>query len=441
MKTRILKIIILLTITGGLIYFNGGLNVFKHIDTVRAFGNLVVDFHVPVNDPIFTISNGKPGDVYGPKPIDVTNNGTTPVSVAVKGVRTGGIGTSPLLESVLEIVINNGTNDIYGGSNGTKTLGQFFTDSSTTNGIPLGVFAPTDHETFTITVTFPTSANNIFQAKSVIFDLSFGNITSDHLVINEVYYQVDSKHGLDSPKDRGIISVNGTKVVISGNGAGSNNSVTLTQSQVCKILQTSQTSSVTNINLNGSTGGNQISGSTGVANAILSGSVSSVVNVTINGGSNNSSGCGQILGQDDEWVELFNPTDHAISLKNYSLTDNSGKVTKINANKTIPAGGFALLSKSASTWTSWTVPGNILKVELGSLIGDGLDNSGDHLILKNPANTEIDRMSWGSDTSGFIPPAVNGLVPLGDSTGRIVKGFDTDLVSDWQDNNPPTPGI
>lgn len=131
-----------------------------------------------------------------------------------------------------------------------------------------------------------------------------------------------------------------------------------------------------------------------------------------------------------QWIELYNPTDHDISLKNWTITDNSGRPTVIRANKKIKAGGFALLSKDASLWKYWNEPKSALKVELGKIIGNGMDASGDLLILKNNG-VEADRMSWG----GTIPT-----VPPGHSTERLVPGFDTDVFTDWLDRFPPTPG-
>ena len=183
-------------------------------------------------------------------------------------------------------------------------------------------------------------AGNDFQNKSVIFDLTFGEVVNNHLVINEVYYF----------------------------------------------------------------------------------------------------GEGRKLGQNDEWVELFNPTDHDISLKNWTLTDNSEIVTTIKANKTIKANNFVILAKSASTFAKFGIASSALKVELGNQIGNGLDNTGDHLILKDPAGQEIDRMSWGTDVAGFTQNAANPVVSSGSSTERLTPGFDTDTFSDWHSQTPPKPG-
>ena len=97
-------------------------------------------------------------------------------------------------------------------------------------------------------------------------------------------------------------------------------------------------------------------------------------------------------------------------------------------NKIIKAGSFLLVSKDASTWKYWDIKPAKDKMELGNQLGDGLDNNGDFLILKNATGIEIDRMSWGA-----------GIV-AGHSTERLTPGFDTNNSSDWQDRFPPTPG-
>lgn len=444
MKKRLFKVIGLLIIVSVLGYFSR--NDLFRVSTVRAFGALTVNFHVPVGNPIFTVTNMAPGGTEN-RNIDVTNGGATGSLVAIKGVRTGGVGADPKLETVLDITIKDGATTLYGSGSatGAKTVKDFFTDSNTANGIQLNAIAAGGSKTYNIKVTFPTNAGNEFQNKSVIFDLTFGEITGDHVVINEVFYNVDAAHGMDSPKDRGIVDVNGNNVtiLIQGNGAGSVNKVKVNQSQACNITQSNNTTIVNGVTVISNTGGNKANGNTGGTTNITTGNVQSIISIVNGGSSNTATGCGgnsgKKLGQNDEWVELFNPTDHDISLKNWTLTDNSSTI-KINANKIIKAGGFALLSKDASTWTLWTENPAATKIELGNQIGDGLDDAGDHLILKNNTNVEVDRMSWGTDTSGFTPSAINPAVVPGHSTSRTAPGVDTDTVGDWFDNLLPNPG-
>lgn len=434
---RLLRVLFVLTLVGMVIYLNGGIETFFKASTVRAFGSLFVDFHVPPGAQIFNIANMTPGTVES-RTVDVTNSGTDTRVVSVKGVKTSFIGASLELSAGLDLIIFESLVPIYGTGSGTgaKTLADFFTDSTAPNGVSLSSIGPGGHNTYSFQVTFPDGAGNEYQAKSVVFDLTFGIILGNNLVINEVYYQVDSSHGSDSPKDRGVPSPN-----VSGSntltGPGSTNIVKIIVNTSCNIVVSNNSTVINNIQSNSNTGNNTSNGNT-LGGLIRTGAATAVVNV-VNIVNSNQIVCDQGQGPNNEWIEIYNPTDHDISLKNWTLTDNTNNALKINANKIIKAGGFALISKNTSTWNFWNT-GNALRVETGNQIGDGLDNSGDHVILKNPQKTEVDRMSWGTDTSGFTPSTVNPQVEMGASTERIVVGFDTNAASDWTAHLPPTPG-
>lgn len=316
----------------------------KNPSTVRAFGDIIVDFHVPPGDPIFTINNMVPGDMVT-KPVDVTNNGTLTKKIAVKADKDSGIGNNPRLERGLIVTISQGGVDLYGGTSGTgkKTLRKFFEDSEEENGVNLGKLNPSQTKQYDIKVEFPASAGNQYQGKLVQFDLSFGTITINSLVINEVYYDVDATHGLDN---------------------------------------------------------------------------------------------GEHIQKNHEWVEIYNPTSDTISLREFSLTDNSGIRRKFHTLKKLKPGEFALISRNNSTWNFWSEPSFAVKVELGREIGDGLQNLGDRLILKDSDEQTVDEISYGSDTSVFTL----GGVLEGHSLERSPDGTDTDTSGDWVDTNPPTPG-
>ncbi len=144
----------------------------------------------------------------------------------------------------------------------------------------------------------------------------------------------------------------------------------------------------------------------------------------------------------DEWIELYNPTDEDINVKNWTIIDNHATST-INANITIPALSFAVVSKNASTWAPgtgyWNLPDGVIKIILGEKIGDGLANTADMLILKDKNGNIVDQMNWGTPSSGWTNYNSNlwdpGLVPTGDGgmAARVPTGLDTDTVSDWQD--------
>ncbi len=157
-----------------------------------------------------------------------------------------------------------------------------------------------------------------------------------------------------------------------------------------------------------------------------------------------SLGCGN-EGSDanpDEWVELYNPGGSNVDLKNWTLTDNSSTTIIHSASKIIPAGGFALISKDAKTWTPvvgcWNPPAGTLIVVAGQKIGNGLDNTGDGLLLKDNTGTPIDAVSWGTDISQLNPSVP--VVADGNSIERSPLGIDTNTASDWSDNSAPSPG-
>lgn len=93
----------------------------------------------------------------------------------------------------------------------------------------------------------------------------------------------------------------------------------------------------------------------------------------------------------DEWVELYNPTDNDVSLKDWTLTDNSGIAVAIHANKTIAAKGFVVIAKDHSFFHKTEID----IIETGHDFGDGLDDTGDTVILNDATGIEVDRKSWG----------------------------------------------
>ncbi|MBI4137356.1 lamin tail domain-containing protein [Candidatus Roizmanbacteria bacterium] len=412
-----------------------------HGDNVFAAGELDVTYlGGPLPSPVFNVTNMAPGDSES-HAIDVENISSIPQLVSVKGVRTGGAGL-PALEGILDIVIVEGVTPLYGTGSptGPKTVQDFFSDSSAENGVILELLNPSQTKTYTFIVAFPASSGNEYQNTSVIFDLIFGAVLSDHVVINEVFYDVDENHGFDSPKDRGIISIHGNNaVVISGNGAGSVNAVTIDIKKTCKLVQQNHADIRNFVDVANNTGGNSAGNNTATTTTVTSGNASVFISILNLMNSNfSSSFCnGSKLGQNHEWIELYNPTDQTISLKNWSFVDNSGEVTTIHANKKIKPHSFALVTKDSATWRFWHEP-STLKINLGRSIGDGLDDDGDHIVLYNSSGALVDFVAWGNDTFDWNPAVPD--VPEGSSIERLSAGFDADLPTDWDEQAPPTPG-
>lgn len=258
-------------------------------------------------------------------------------------------------------------------------------------------------------------------------------VSGDHLVINEVYYIVDVTHGGSNgnhQNNQGEIEGENNNT-----GEGSNNEVDIDLSSNCNSEQTSYSDVDNKIKVDNSTGSNEASGNTGDG-GVTAGDSSSNVDI-VNSGNTNSGGCGNggsNSGQRLEWVELYNPTDEDINLKNWSLTDDTVKVT-IHSNRIIKARGFALISRSNATWSFWDTHSALL-VPLGRAIGNGLGDSGDRLVLKNNSNGEIDKLSWGTDTSVFTIANV----AAGQSLNRVPTGLDTNSARDFS-SSLPSPGL
>lgn len=399
----------------------------KSSERVEAAGDLFITYlDAPLSGPIFDLSDVKPGDCYE-REIKVKNDGKKSRLVLVIGDRTGGEGTDPSLEEGLLIEISENGTILY---NGGKTLAQFFADSAL--GLPLSTVNKNTHKIYKFKICLPEEAGNEYQKKSVVFDLIFNHGGQEKIVINEVFYDVDPAHGVDSPGDRGVV-VGGhvTQVNVENNGEGSENSAFVDIENLCHALQGTTTDAQVALDLLGNTGNNQ-SGSNINAKKVLN-----VVTVNVNGGNNTlGSFCGGQLGRNHEWIELYNPGTETVNLRGWTITDNSGIEVRINGNRNLGAGKFALISKSNSTWAFWSEPFGTLKIPLGRQIGDGLDDSGDHLLLKNAGGVLIDAMSYGDDSSQFVLPDV----AEGHSLEREPDGLDTNTAGDWVDQNPPAPG-
>lgn len=168
LKKRILKILLIILSIATVYSFVAP--KFLNPQTAYAVGDLNVEWGVPDGDPIFVVSNMLPGDSEQ-RSVDVINNGATSRDVSIRGVKTSETGS---LSTVLEFVISQGGTDLYGGTTGTKTLDQFFTDSGGPNGLFLSTLGSGDSTTFTFKAFFQSSAGNEFQNTQVIFDLIIG---------------------------------------------------------------------------------------------------------------------------------------------------------------------------------------------------------------------------------------------------------------------------
>lgn len=150
----------------------------------------------------------------------------------------------------------------------------------------------------------------------------------------------------------------------------------------------------------------------------------------------------------NEWIELYNPNTDPVDLSGWIIEDNNAQDI-IPSSTIIPAQGYLLISASSSTWSYWlNIPPSVAKLVLpdGS-IGDGLDNDGDRVILKDDNGYQIDALSYENDTSIFDPAAPldssNNTydLPEGHLLARIPVDLDTDTADDWQDLGLPNVNV
>jgi len=138
----------------------------------------------------------------------------------------------------------------------------------------------------------------------------------------------------------------------------------------------------------------------------------------------------------NEWIELYNGTGSPVDLSGWGVYDGGASGSdSIPAGTIISSDSFLLITGSSTTASKW--PDKTFVV-LRSIIGGGLANGGDAVLIKDLASSTVDAMSYGSNTSIFTLP-----VPSpsdGHSFRRINLTTDTNTASDWEDLVMPTPG-
>lgn len=149
-------------------------------------------------------------------------------------------------------------------------------------------------------------------------------------------------------------------------------------------------------------------------------------------------------GADDsyyEWIELYNNTGSDIVLENWSLANNGS--SDAIPTVTLSANGFAVIAATSGGFSAnfSGASGSPIVYIIDGEIGDGLDNDGDRVILRDSLNNEIDAVSWGNDD--YVFGSGNGVIPLTGDGGSIARnplGEDNDIPGDWEVLSIPNPG-
>jgi hypothetical protein len=140
---------------------------------------------------------------------------------------------------------------------------------------------------------------------------------------------------------------------------------------------------------------------------------------------------------ENEWVELYNPTAGAINIKGWKICDGQACDVLSSKDLSIPSKGYAVITDKEATWQFWNIPSYAIKIVLNSEIGDGLTNTADMVEIKDAAGKIIDETNWGTPSaswanynSGVWNPGF-GMAAEGSIFARITNGYDTDKMTDW----------
>lgn len=96
----------------------------------------------------------------------------------------------------------------------------------------------------------------------------------------------------------------------------------------------------------------------------------------------------------DEWIEITNPTDQTVNLKEWTLTDNSDIKVVFETNAFIlPKRTVRIIRNGSGNLATGLTNTLFLKHQ----IGDGLDNNGDRVALFDQSGRLTDAVSFGND--------------------------------------------
>ena len=127
---------------------------------------------------------------------------------------------------------------------------------------------------------------------------------------------------------------------------------------------------------------------------------------------------------DFEWFELHNQSGVDISLDGWTISDNTASDTL--PDMAIPPGGYALVVSTAEAMAepplSDAPHSSVVIVVIGGRIGNGLANTGDRILLRDPESNAVHGVSWGLDRSLAnlpAPDATQTLARTADGSYRL----------------------
>lgn len=130
----------------------------------------------------------------------------------------------------------------------------------------------------------------------------------------------------------------------------------------------------------------------------------------------------------EEFVDLFNPGDSAVSLDGWSLSDNAGTWAFPNGVNLAPGAHLSIARNTAGFQALYSRNPDVAGLSLG------LSNSGDALSLVDDIGAEVDHLAWEGFEPGWDIEATTG-----SSVERADPSADSDSVADWSVTTPAVP--
>jgi hypothetical protein len=148
------------------------------------------------------------------------------------------------------------------------------------------------------------------------------------------------------------------------------------------------------------------------------------------------------LSSQNEWIELFNRSSSVIDLDRWSISD---RPTASGSNVSVVAGSLRLQPQqfaviAAETTIFSLFPGLLLQSQvpviiLGKPSGLGLNNDGDHVVLRDPFGTTIDSVAF---LASWHHPDVSE--PRGRSLERVNPDLSSNDRRNWSTSPSPVGG-
>ncbi|MFC2143503.1 lamin tail domain-containing protein [Candidatus Aenigmatarchaeota archaeon] len=131
---------------------------------------------------------------------------------------------------------------------------------------------------------------------------------------------------------------------------------------------------------------------------------------------------------DEEWVEIYNPTENGVDLTGWKIYDNSASPWGFDEGVVINPNDYLIIARDLVAFQ------NLYDCDPDfDSFTKALHNDGDQLILKDDENQEIDFVAWENYVENWDINADGGYVI------KRTEWYDTDTFDDWESNQDPVP--